>query len=124
VLAGPRQLGKTNLIRGVIASTKVTTHYASADEPRIKERAWLQQQWDQARLMATETAGGAILVLDEIQKIPEWFEVAKALWDVDTRAAVLTSISRAWRCLPRHSPPPGRPRVNYSSVADLGGELL
>ncbi len=95
VLAGPREVGKTTLIHGVIASTKVPTHYASADEPRIKERGWLQQQWDQARLMATETAGGAILVLDEIQKIPAWSEVAKALWDADTRAGVLVNIPRA-----------------------------
>ena len=29
---------------------------------------------------------GAVLVLDEIQKIPSWSETVKRLWDEDTRA--------------------------------------
>jgi predicted AAA+ superfamily ATPase len=61
------------------------THYASADEPAMRARQWIAQQWDAARLMARE--GNALLVLDEIQKIPGWSETVKRLWDEDTAAA-------------------------------------
>ena len=46
---------------------------------------WISQQWEAARLEATGKAG-AVLVLDEIQKIPVWSETVKRLWDEDTRA--------------------------------------
>ena len=88
VLAGPRQVGKTTLIQGVITDLDAPTHYASADEPRMQERTWLEQQWDQARLLAGEQTGGAILVLDEIQKIPQWPGTVKLLWDADSRKRV------------------------------------
>ena len=36
--------------------------------------------------MANETKRkGAVLILDEIQKIPQWSEIVKKLWDEDTR---------------------------------------
>src|SRR5207253_4649103 len=41
-------------------------------------------QWEAARLDASGKAG-ALLVLDEIQKIPAWSETVKRLWDEDTR---------------------------------------
>jgi predicted AAA+ superfamily ATPase len=88
VLAGPRQVGKTTLVQGLIDDLATPTHYASADEPRLQERTWLEQQWDQARLLAGEQKGGAILVLDEIQKIPNWPGNVKLLWDTDTRKKV------------------------------------
>ena len=43
VLAGPRQ---------VMAELMVPSHYASADEPTLRDRTWLEQQWDGARLKA------------------------------------------------------------------------
>ncbi|OLB14695.1 MAG: AAA family ATPase [Gammaproteobacteria bacterium 13_2_20CM_66_19] len=45
---------------------------------------WISQQWEAARLEATGKTG-AVLVLDEIQKIPAWSETVKRLWDEDTR---------------------------------------
>ena len=38
VLAGPRQAGKTTLARQVIKAVKLSTHYASADEPSLRDR--------------------------------------------------------------------------------------
>ena len=61
-------------------------HYASADEPTLRQGAWLEQQWDLARLKARETSAGALLVLDEIQKVPGWSGAVKLLWDADTHA--------------------------------------
>lgn len=88
VLAGPRQVGKTTLIQQVIESLKHPSHYASADEPSLRDRIWLEQQWDWGRLKARETQQGALLVLDEIQKVSDWANSVKALWDADTRGKV------------------------------------
>jgi len=86
VLAGPRQVGKTTLVRQVMEASKIPAHYASADEPTLRDRTWLEQQWDIARLKAAEGKSGALLVLDEIQKVPDWSNVVKLLWDADTHS--------------------------------------
>lgn len=87
VLAGPRQTGKTTIVRQVGDESLIPVHYASADEPTLQSRAWIEQQWEAGRLLAgdTEGKGGALLVLDEIQKVTGWSEVVKRLWDKDTR---------------------------------------
>jgi len=88
VLAGPRQVGKTTLARQVMQATKLPAHYASADEPSLRDRTWIEQQWDLARLKAKEGKAGALLVLDEVQKVSDWSNVVKLLWDTDTHAGV------------------------------------
>lgn len=86
VLAGPRQTGKTTLARQVMEALEMPTHYASADEPTLRDRTWLEQQWETARLKARGSKTGALLVLDEIQKVPGWPDAVKLLWDADTHA--------------------------------------
>jgi hypothetical protein len=46
----------------------------------------VQQQWEVARRLVSPAAPApaAVLVLDEIQKVPGWSEIAKFLWDEDT----------------------------------------
>ena len=88
VLAGPRQVGKTTVVRQVMHASKIPAHYASADEPTLRDRTWLEQQWDIARLKAGERKAGALLVLDEIQKVADWSNAVKWLWDADTHAGV------------------------------------
>ena len=83
VLAGPRQVGKTTLARQVMEEIDLPSHYASADEPALKGREWLAQQWEIGRLKAH--GGKALLVLDEIQKVHGWSESVKQLWDTDAR---------------------------------------
>jgi hypothetical protein len=86
VLAGPRQVGKTTLIQQVLQDVRVPSHYASADEPVTKDRVWIEQQWDAARRFVSGPgkAPAAVLVLDEIQKVPGWSEIVKFLWDQDS----------------------------------------
>jgi len=86
VLAGPRQTGKTTLARQVMEALPLPAHYASADEPTLRDRTWLEQQWDLARLKTRESKAGALLVLDEVQKVPGWPDSVKFLWDADTQA--------------------------------------
>jgi len=85
ILAGPRQVGKTILARQIINDYKSPVHYVSADEPTLRDRSWLSQQWDIARLQITEEKKSeALLILDEVQKITGWSETVKRLWDEDT----------------------------------------
>ena len=89
VLAGPRQAGKTTLVRQALAATPVAAHYASADTPTLEDRTWITQQWERARVLARDAGGkGALLVLDEVQKVGQWSDVVKDLWDEDTRRGV------------------------------------
>ena len=90
VVAGPRQVGKTTLVRQALSALDrlpgktVAQHSVSADNPGLVGTSWLSSQWETARALATQ-AGACILVLDEVQKLPAWTEEVKRLWDEDTR---------------------------------------
>jgi predicted AAA+ superfamily ATPase len=86
VLAGPRQVGKTTAVRQVLENLGIPFHYASADEPTLHGRVWIEQQWEIGRLRAKNAQGKteAVLVLDEIQKIPRWSDLVKLHWDEDS----------------------------------------
>jgi len=86
VLTGSRQVGKTTLVQQALEAAGLPARSASADEPTLRGPEWIEQQWQAARLVAGEAdKSGAVLVLDEIQKIPGWSESVKRLWDEDTR---------------------------------------
>ena len=84
VVAGPRQVGKSTLVQQVTDELSLPVRYASADAPTLRGADRISQQWEAARLEASGEAG-AVLVLDEIQKISSWSETVKRLWDEDTR---------------------------------------
>ena len=89
VVAGPRQVGKSTLVAQVLAGARLPHRIASADEPTLRHAEWIGQQWEAARLAARDGGRrGAVLALDEIQKIPGWSESVKRLWDEDTRQRV------------------------------------
>ena len=86
VLAGPRQVGKTTMVQQVLADFEGRSVFVSAEEPALRDTAWVAAQWERARLVARDAGKrGAVLVLDEVQKIPTWSEAVKRLWDEDTR---------------------------------------
>lgn len=87
VVTGARQVGKTTLVGQVAASARMPYVFVSADEPTLRGSAWIETQWEAARLLVRDgRRRGALLVLDEVQKIPRWSETVKGLWDADTRA--------------------------------------
>jgi hypothetical protein len=85
VVTGPRQVGKTTLVQQVADNLGLPVRFASADEPTLRGAEWIAQQWEAARLEA-KGAGrhGSVLILDEIQKVAEWSEAVKRLWDADS----------------------------------------
>ena len=87
VVAGPRQAGKTTLIRQLLSTLDAPHRYGSADEPTLRGHLWIEEQWEAARfLLANDGSEGVVLVLDEIQKVSGWSETVKRLWDEDTAA--------------------------------------
>jgi|CXWL01.1.fsa_nt_gi predicted AAA+ superfamily ATPase len=103
-VAGPRQVGKTTLVRDALSQYEKTHyHFIPVDQPDevrtpnylpsnkatynldagLHDATWLVAKWQRARAAARESATGHILVLDEIQKIKNWSEAVKGLWDAD-----------------------------------------
>ena len=83
VIVGPRQVGKTTAVNQALAvlPAEIPRHYATADAVFRSDWSWIERQWQLARQLGK----GAILVLDEIQKVDNWSEVIKKLWDEDRR---------------------------------------
>ena len=105
VVSGPRQSGKTTLVRQALHRSPLGSIYFAVDgfenaeirnlpgyseearfsrEPR--DRNWLVRTWELARREANRFPGGIVLALDEIQKIPDWSATVKGLWDADRHA--------------------------------------
>ncbi|MFH1737286.1 MAG: ATP-binding protein [Actinomycetota bacterium] len=87
VLLGPRQVGKTTAIQQVLTTINIPSHYASADQPSLQPSDWIEAQWMKARGLV-EGNEPAVLVLDEVHKLPEWSSAVKRFWDEDTRDRV------------------------------------
>lgn len=107
VVAGPRQVGKTTMVRQVLAEYRGESHFIAADQPipdpndpfdsqstiattqlmasAPADAEWLIRQWMQARARARTLPNGRhyVLAIDEIQKISRWSEIIKGLWDAD-----------------------------------------
>jgi len=87
VLVGPRQTGKTTLILQLLEHLKSNHRYETADAVPASSSIWIEQIWEAARLQANNSPDKEmILVIDEIQKINNWSETIKKLWDEDTRS--------------------------------------
>lgn len=82
IILGPRQVGKTTAVRQALDRIRAPWHYASADTATTQSPSWLDEQWAEGRRL-TE-GGSAVLVIDEVQKVPEWSAWVKRLWDEDT----------------------------------------
>ncbi len=97
---GPRQSGKTTLVRQALRRADRPHHHARLDEvdtddgsspdaevtfraPRQPDTEWLVGTWRQARDEADRDPRGFVLALDEIQTIPGWSSTVKGLWDAD-----------------------------------------
>ncbi len=86
VLFGPRQVGKTTLVNQLLTKSDVPYHSISADGVPNSNADWITLQWHTARAKFEQCESESfLLVIDEIQKISNWSEVIKKLWDEDTK---------------------------------------
>lgn len=85
VVAGSRQVGKTTIITQFLEKYEYTRIYETADAISGDASSWLEQVWNTARLRLKTGTKEVLLVIDEIQKIPDWSETVKKLWDEDSR---------------------------------------
>lgn len=85
VVEGPRQVGKTTLLLQIQELFPHRQILASADDIGPEQpRLWLAAHWQRARSQCDDSRQSApILCIDEIQKIPDWASIVKALWDED-----------------------------------------
>lgn len=81
VLIGPRQVGKTTGLRQLMNQWAHLAHYANADDLLAADRSWLLDQWQKALLLGD----GTLLIIDEIQKLSNWPETIKSLWDAQPK---------------------------------------
>jgi len=86
VLVGPRQIGKTTLINQLVQKITVPYLFESADAVAASDKTWIEKIWNNTRQSIQEyNSGEYLLVIDEIQKIDNWSEIVKRLWDEDMR---------------------------------------
>lgn len=107
IVAGPRQVGKTTLVRSTLGEFQHSLYLAAdgrddgsrdfssttAETTSIpfRERGadWLTHHWQRARKLTRDsipTSGSGqpfIFAIDEIQGIAKWSETVKGLWDTD-----------------------------------------
>lgn len=85
VIAGPRQVGKTTMIKQVLKQCAIPSFLYNADAVAADDAEWIAKRWEEARSQIIFNAyAEAVLVFDEIHKIDNWSEQIKREWDNDT----------------------------------------
>ncbi|MBR6054064.1 MAG: ATP-binding protein [Bacteroidales bacterium] len=85
VIMGPRQVGKSTLMKQVVKSLDIPYLFYTADAVPATNFGWISDCWNAARAkMKVEKLPEVILIIDEIQKIIGWSEIVKKEWDDDT----------------------------------------
>ncbi len=74
---GPRQVGKTTGVEMFLKKYKGPVIYELVEGDLNQNQSWLRLQWQKAISLGNDS----LLVIDEIQKIDNWAEVIKSLWD-------------------------------------------
>ncbi len=99
IVVGPRQTGKTTAVSQAVEQASLPYVFAEATKGESTQD-WLRAQWYQARNMHEAACAPAVLVIDEVQFVPQWQAAVKTLWDEDGRhgtevRVVLTGSSAA-----------------------------
>ena len=85
VVAGPRQVGKTTLVKQVLQQLSTPSRFFNADGVEPDDKDWIAARWEEVRaLMHFNQYQEIVLVIDEVHKINNWSEQVKREWDADT----------------------------------------
>jgi predicted AAA+ superfamily ATPase len=79
LITGPRQVGKTTVVRQLFADAAFEGVYVVAEDGDDTSR--LDQWWQRAAIVAAKSNRRVVLAIDEVQKIPQWSERIKRLYD-------------------------------------------
>ena len=75
IISGARQVGKTTMVTQVAESTDLPCSFASADVPTLRGTQWIEQQWEAARLLESESVGDGIAVEEFLsQPVKHWIQ--------------------------------------------------
>lgn len=80
LLSGPRQVGKTETLLGLIKKFKKNSIYTAADSPESSLPGYWERIWHNVYELEKKQ-GLAILFIDEIQHIEDWSLKLKGEWD-------------------------------------------
>lgn len=84
VITGPRQVGKSTMVKQVLKETTIPNMFVSADSVPKENTSWIGEIWETARArMQFNKDSEYLLVIDEIHKINNWSEEVKKQWDAD-----------------------------------------
>lgn len=85
-ISGPRQVGKSTMIKQVLQETDIPYLSVTADNVPKTDTFWISEMWSSARArMKATKASEFLLVIDEVHKLNNWSEAIKKEWDEDTR---------------------------------------
>ena len=85
VVMGPRQVGKTTVVKQVLKDLDLPFQHFSADNVPSSDGTWIAECWNAVRtIKEAKNLNSIILVIDEVQKITNWSEIVKKEWDSDT----------------------------------------
>lgn len=85
VVAGPRQVGKTTMVKQVLKEISIPSMFFNADGVAHDDNTWIAARWEDARAqMRFGQNQEFLLVFDEIHKIDNWSEQVKREWAADT----------------------------------------
>ena len=85
-ITGPRQVGKSTMVKQVLQQTTIPYLSVSADNVTKTDSSWISEMWATARArMKATKASEYLLVIDEVHKLDNWSEAVKKEWDDDTR---------------------------------------
>ncbi|MBC7464392.1 MAG: ATP-binding protein [Bdellovibrio sp.] len=88
VLLGPRQVGKTTIVKEIFETFSGPKLFISADDPGLSQSQNLDELWRELSLKVGEQKKDGLLVIDEIHKYHQWEKIVKARWDEDSRKKI------------------------------------
>lgn len=85
VVVGPRQVGKTTMVKQVLQDIHIPYTIDTADGADADDKDWIENLWETARArMRFQKSDEYLLVIDEVHKIKRWSDFVKREWDKDT----------------------------------------
>ena len=85
VISGPRQVGKSTMVKQVLNDTDIPHIFVTADGVSPQNQQWINEVWETARARKNfANLPEFLLVIDEVHKVNNWSEAIKKEWDSDT----------------------------------------